>query len=282
MSVFRRQLAGELFRMSARKRTYIGFACFLGIELLVLLFLQTPGMKRFYTRVLERNGFGFEEYFSALTLAFIILGLTVFILGALYLALVAGDIVAKEVEDGTLRMVLSRPVTRFQLLAAKYLACFIYTLCLIFFLGITALMVGAIDRGWGGGFFAYAPEQGVFAIYDFGPGLGRYALAVIFLALSMQTVSSFAFCFSCQRMKPAAATILTASILFIDMVLGKWPALEDYWKYFLTPKMDSWVDVLRDVIPWASVAQDYALLLGVNLTCFVVGWLSFQLRDLKS
>lgn len=282
MAVFRRQLLGELFRMSARKRTYIGFACFLGIELLVLVFLQTPGMKRFYTRVLERNGFGFEEYFSALTLAFIILALTVFILGALYLALVSGDIVAKEVEEGTLRMVLSRPVTRFRLLAAKYLACLVYTLFLIFFLGVTALMVGLIDRGWGGGFFAFAPEHSLFAIYDFGPGLGRYFLAVTFLALSMQTVSSLGFCFSCQRMKPAAATILTVSLLFIDMVLGKWPALEDYWKYFLTPRMDSWVEVLRETVPWAMVAQEYALLLGVNLTCFVVGWMSFQVRDLKS
>ena len=35
---------------------------------------------------------------------------TVFLLGGLYLALVvAGDVMSKEVEDGTMRMILCRP-----------------------------------------------------------------------------------------------------------------------------------------------------------------------------
>ncbi len=282
MNGFWRQFKGELFRLFARKRTYIGFGSFLTIEALVLYFLQKPKVKAFYERMLERNGYGFEDYFSALTLGLIILVLTVAILGTLYLALVAGDIVAKESEDGTLRMVLARPVSRFRLLLVKYLSCLTYTAILMVFLGVSALGVGLIDRGWGGGLFAFLPEQGVFSVFDFWPGLGRYGLALVFLTLSMQTVSSIGFCLSCQRMKPAAATILTVSLLFIDFILSNMPALSEYRHWFLSPRLDQWVFTLRDVIPWARMARDYALLFGINVTCFVVGWVVFQVRDLKS
>ena len=42
----------------------------------------------------------------------IVVHLSVLLLGAIYLALVAGDIVAKENEDGHYRLLLVRPISR--------------------------------------------------------------------------------------------------------------------------------------------------------------------------
>jgi ABC-2 type transport system permease protein len=112
MSLFMLQLRGELRKLFARKRTYIGFGAFLLIELLVLGLLQLPRVQGSFRKMIERAGYGFEDYFSGLTLAFLILTWTIFFLGALYLSLVAGDVVSKEVEDGTMRMILCRPVSR--------------------------------------------------------------------------------------------------------------------------------------------------------------------------
>jgi hypothetical protein len=35
-------------------------------------------------------------------------------------------------------------------------------------------------------------------------------------------------------------------------------------------------------ISWAKIAESYALLGGLNLTLFVLGWMAFQTRDFKT
>src|SRR6204780_1220765 len=112
MKSFLRQLHFELLKLFARKRTYLGFGAFLGIELLILLGLQMPHAQQRFKESMRMHGLDFSHYFSGLTLAYVMIASTVIVLGSLYLALVCGDIVSKEVEDGTMRMVLSRPVSR--------------------------------------------------------------------------------------------------------------------------------------------------------------------------
>lgn len=284
MSAWFRQLRGELFRLFARKRTYIGFGAFLALEAALIFFFQLEKPRRWIERMAENAGGSgaVDEYFSALTLGFLVLRLSVFLLGGLYLALVAGDIVAKEAEDGTLRMVLSRPVSRLRLLAIKWAACVVYSVALVLFIGATSLGVGLVLRGWGGGFMVIAPEDRILLLYPWGEGLAKYAVGVVLLALSMTTVSAIGFFFSCLRIKPAAATILTLTVLFADFVLEKMPPLEDYRPYFLTAKMGVWVKGLLEHPPWAAMAQDYIYLAGVAATFLVAGWLIFQSRDFKT
>ena len=73
-------------------------------------------------RMLAGNGYMAQEFVSALTVALVMLIPQVLLLMPLYAALVGGDLVAKEAEDGTLRMILSRPVSRFNLLLVKWAA----------------------------------------------------------------------------------------------------------------------------------------------------------------
>jgi hypothetical protein len=35
-------------------------------------------------------------------------------------------------------------------------------------------------------------------------------------------------------------------------------------------------------IPWPKIVESYALLFGLNVTLFIIGWLSFQTRDFKT
>ena len=104
MSLFFYQLRGELQKLFARKRTYIGFGAFLLVEAAVLFLLNLPKPKMSLRRVIEQNGYAFEQYFSGLTLGLMMVMWTTFLLGALFLALVAGDVVSKEVEEGTMRI----------------------------------------------------------------------------------------------------------------------------------------------------------------------------------
>ncbi|MEM1443682.1 MAG: ABC transporter permease subunit, partial [Verrucomicrobiota bacterium] len=158
MTQFFRQLGWELFRLFARRRTYIGFGLFLGVEILFyILWTREKSAERMATFI-ERVAGGFEEYFSALTLAFLIVAFTMFVLGIVFVSLIAGDILAKETEDGNLRLLLARPVSRFRLLFVKFVSCQIYTTTLFLYVGVTALLVGILGQGWGGGMLVWTPE----------------------------------------------------------------------------------------------------------------------------
>lgn len=281
MTIFFLQLRGELRKLFARKRTYIGFAAFLAVELAVLVLLRLPRVQEGLERLLERSGYAAGDYLSGLTLGLIITLSTVFILGALYLALVAGDIVAKEAEDGTLRMLLARPAGRGRLLALKLGACLVYTVVLAVFIGVTAVAAGTLHSGWGG-LFVYAPQEGVFAVYLAGEGAARLALSLPFLAASLCTITCLGFCFSCLPMKPAAATVITLSVLFVDTVLKNLPFFSGIRDWFLTAKMGAWIGVFAYRIPWETIAGHYAWLAAINATLVVIGYVAFQSRDFKS
>ena len=80
MSLFFLQLRGELWKLFARKRTYLGFGVFLGVETIVLMLCQMPLGQRGIRKAMERLGGVFEQYFSGLTLAMIMVPITVILL----------------------------------------------------------------------------------------------------------------------------------------------------------------------------------------------------------
>jgi ABC-2 type transport system permease protein len=281
MNLFLLQLRGELWKLFARKRTYLGFAVFLALEILILILFQLPKVQHAWQHIIEGAGYGFSEYFSGITLAFQVVLWTTSLLGGLYLALVAGDIVAKEVEDGTLRMMLCRPISRGRLLAVKYVACVIYTFALAFFIGLSALAVGVARQGTGG-FFVFQPIEKLFVMYDFGPGLLRYLFSLPALGLSMLSVTSLAFMISCCNVKPAAATICTLSYFIADMIFRGIPYFESIKPWFISTHTESWYNSLRSPLPWPRMLEDYAYLLGVDATFLVIAFVIFSSRDFKS
>lgn len=282
MMLFFQQWYGELLKLFARKRTYIGFGVFTALQIVILFILKTLGFERGITRFIAPQTDSFEYYLSALTLAFIVVKLSVFILGGIYLTLVSGDIVAKESEDGHLRLLLARPVSRFRLLLVKYLTSSTYAVMLIMFLFFVAFLLGIVMKGWGGGFFGFAPEIGVVGLFDWSPGLKRYLLASVMLGFGMTTVGSIAFFLSCFRIKPAAATISALSYVLVDMILRESGFMESYDYLLITRHLGAWGRVLAQNIDWPLIWRSYAILFAVNISLFTLGYAVFESRDLKS
>ena len=278
--LFLLQLRFELLKLFARKRTYIGFAAFLGMEGFILFFLNRPGPKIDMRRLIEQNGYGFDDYYSGATIAMLILLWTSTLLGSLYLALVAGDLIAKDIEDGTMRMVLCRPISRIRVTLLKYVSAVIYTFVLVEFIGLTALLAGLLYRGYGG-LLVMAPEAGIFALIPPARGICLYLLAIPLLAASMTTISSIGFLFSCCNMKPAAASTVTLSVIFVDFIFSTIPSFQSLHPYFITTHLSTWLHIYEHYPPWSKMLEDYAYLLGLDVTCLILGSAIFLQRDLK-
>lgn len=281
--LFLEQLRGELRKLFARPRTWMGYGVFIVMEAFILFVYKLKGGQNYMRRLMEPNGLEFGTYYSSLTITFMIMLLSMVMLGSIYFALVAGDIVAKENEDGNLRMVFARPISRFRLLLVKYTAVSLYTFTFVFFVGVTGYAMAVAAMGWEGGLFVMEPKMKVFAAYpDWAEGAGRLTMCAAGIGVSMITISSIAFMFSCFKIKPAAATIITLSILFVDMILQFFPFFRPYESYFITWRMSAWLFMAEQHVSWPKIIESYAFLFGLNITLFTLGWLSFQTRDFKT
>jgi len=273
-------LRNELWKLFGKKRTYIGFAMFLLAQNAMLLTFRFTRWRTDMERLLEGNGYLAQEFISALTVAVIMLIPQVILLMPLYATLVGGDLVAKEAEDGTLRMILARPVSRFRLLLVKWLAGGVFAVVLVLALGATALLCARVWFPWKG-MFVFAPGQ-AFAVLGAAEGFQRYLLAHLFLAVNAATMLSLAFMFSCFNVKPAAATILALSYLFVNLVLEAIPFFDRFEVWLLPHHFRCWLQVFSAPVPWADLLQSQCVLLAANCTAFIVGAAVFQVRDIKS
>ena len=282
MMTFLRQLRGELKKLFSRKRTYIGYVVFLVFEAILLTLWVKIGRGQFQ-ELAERNFIPVELLSSSLTASYWIMGFSMFLLGSIYFALVAGDIVAKETEDGNLSLVLARPVSRFRILLLKYCAVLIYTVTFVIFVGITGYAMAVLAMGSGGGLFVWNPELYILAVYpDADEAFRRLLTGACFMGMSMCVVTSLGFFFSCLKIKPAAASVMALSVFFIDFVLQNIPFLANHKDMFITFRMANWVYTLKEQVPWEKVLESYAILTGLNISLFVVGWMIFQSRDFKT
>jgi ABC-2 type transport system permease protein len=130
--------------------------------------------------------------------------------------------------------------------------------------------------------FVFAPLEGVFALYEKGPGLARYLGSLPLLGLSLLSVTSLGFALSCFNMKPAAATITTLSYVTVDFIFKGIPYFESVKEWFLTTHMATWTNIYRAHIPWPQIAEDYSYLLAVDFTLVILAIVNFHLRNFKS
>ena len=279
--MFYHHLRNELWKLFGKKRTYIGFGAFLISQNAMLLAFRYTSARSKMEQLLEGNGYIAQEFVSALTVALIMLIPQILLLLPLYTALVGGDLVAKEAEDGTLRMILSRPISRFRLLFVKWLAGVIFSVVLVLALGGTALGFARIWFHWGGMFVA-PPGNFFFSALTPEEGLKLYAASHVFIALNASVVTGLAFMFGCFNMKPAAATILALSFMFVNMVIENIPYFQQFQDWLITYHCQAWVLVYGQPAPWSRIVGSLCVLVAFNLTTFLIGAAVFQVRDIKS
>jgi ABC-2 type transport system permease protein len=276
------QLRNELWKMFAKKRTYIGFGVFLLAESAILLIFRFwKGPRLEMARRLDLMGFDTAKYISNLTMATLVLILVAITLMPLYVALVGGDLLAKEAEDGTLRMILARPISRFRLALVKWLAGIVFSVVL-------SLVAGALGLAFAsclfpsGGLFVVLPWEGGFSVLEPGMGMTRYAFATAIMSIYAASIMGLALMFSCFNIKPAAATILALSVLLTCRIIQELPYFRDLQGWFITYHMNYWMKFFEERIPWAEIVQSLSVLFGFNLTLLIVGCVGFQVRDIKS
>jgi ABC-2 type transport system permease protein len=276
------QLRNELWKLFGKRRTYIGSGMFfLAQSIGILLFQFGQGPYRDLVRDIENFGASPEQFITNLTVASFLLVPIVYFLLPLYVSLVGGDMVAKEAEDGTLRMILCRPISRLRLLLLKWCAGVIFSFVLVISLGIFSVLVASVFFP-GGGLFVVVPLDRIISTFDGISAWERFGIVHVFMTFEAVTLMTLAFMFSCFNVKPAAATILGISVFFISMILHDMPYFRELREWFMVHHLHVWSNFFRPHIPWWRVGESLSILAGYNFTFLIIGCVAFQRRDIKS
>jgi ABC-2 type transport system permease protein len=280
--MFYYHLRAELWKLFAKKRTYIGFGMFLAMQMFIILWLRIkPGPRMELAHRLELMGYTPDQFITSLTISLIMILPMAFLLLPLYASLIGGDLIAKEAEDGTLRMILCRPVSRLRLLLVKWIAGLIFSIVL-------TIALGAFGAGFAsllfsnGGLVFVLPQEGLFSVFGPAQAWQRYSAATVMLVGTALTMTGLAWMFSCFNIKPAAATILAISIYFLFRILEQLEFFKELYPFMMTHHFGIYIDMLREPIPWWKVGESLSVLLAYNVTFFVIGAAAFQTRDIKS
>jgi ABC-2 type transport system permease protein len=255
--------------------------CLLAESVILLLFRFTHGPRREMMHRLDLMGYASNKLITNLTMATGVLVPAAVVLLPLYVSLVGGDLMAKEAEDGTLRMILSRPISRLRLVAVKWLAGAIFSMLLALVLGAFGVFFASFFFP-SGGLFALMPMEGIFSVFDVAEGWQRYAAATTALSVNAITIMGLAWMFSCCNVKPAAATILALSFVLTSRIIQEIPYFHDWQAWFITYHLALWTKMFQQPIPLSDIGQSLSILCGFNLTFFIIGGLIFQMRDIKS
>src|SRR5947207_2675572 len=133
----------ELYKIFKRPRTYIAFAVIAVIIFLVQIALKFGG-KEYVGLMMAGLNETFEvptkDILNGYLVCYIILNLLLIHVPIL-VALIAGDVVAGEATMGTLRLLVSKPVSRIQLLLVKFIASSVYTILLLLWVAALALIL---------------------------------------------------------------------------------------------------------------------------------------------
>jgi len=272
----------ELYKIFKRPRTYISFAAIAAIVILIQLALYLDGEKylKFMLQGVETS-FDFDgKILHGYLICFIILQ-TLLIHVPLLIALVGGDMIAGEANMGTLRLLISKPVSRTTLLLSKFAATMAYTLLLLLWMAFLSLVMSIIVFGTGDLMIMKSEE---IIILKSGDVLWRYFAAFGFAAIAMTTVAALSFFLSLFAENAIGPIVTTMSVVIVCTILTTMdlPLFALIKPFLFTSHMLGWKGFFDDPINYPGVLRSAGILL-IHIVGFVGGGiLIFNRKDVLS
>jgi ABC-2 type transport system permease protein len=272
----------ELFKIFRKPRTYIAFAAIALIIALVQLALYVDGevYLNFAMQSINESFIVEGKKLNGYFVCFTILN-TLLVHVPLLIALVAGDMIAGEANMGTLRLLVTKPISRTKLLLGKFMATSVYTVALLFFMAVLSLFVSMLIFGTSD-LMVFKSEE--FIILDRNDVLWRYVYAFGFAAVSMLTVASMAFLLSIFAENSIGPIVTTMSIIIVLTILTTMniPFFNGLKPFLFTNHMLNWKGFFDDEIDYKEIGKS-TMVLFTHIVLFIgAAIFIFRKKDILS
>jgi ABC-2 type transport system permease protein len=190
-------------------------------------------------------------------------------------ALVAGDIVAAEDHNGTLKTILTRSVGRGRIFAAKVLAALTYAMVALAAMGLTAV-IGGIAKS---GLHPLTTLSGT--TVSSGRGLALIGASLLVYLLPLAAVACIALLLSTVTRNSAAAVVGALMISLLLQLATIIPGLGGLQPYLLPTQFNAWQGLLRTPADFAPIVRAVWVCALYALPCLVASYLVFLRRDVS-
>ena len=230
----------ELFKIFSRPRTFISFGAIAALVGIIQFGLKLDGdsyiefMLRDVSVSLDVEG----KVLNGYLICFIILQLLL-VHVPLLITIIAGDLISGEANMGTLRLLLTKPVSRTEVILAKFGAAAIYTLIILVWMAILALFVSLLIFGSGDMLNLKADYIVQLKSFDI---MWRYLAAFGFAAIAMLTVAALGFFLSIFAENSIGPIVATMSIIIVFTILSTLdiPVFNAIKPFLFTTHMIGW------------------------------------------
>lgn len=230
----------ELYKIFRRPRTYIAFAAITALITIIQLGLKMDGKTyaEFMMRDLSSSITIDGNILNGYLVCYIMLQLLL-VHVPLLIALIAADMISGEANMGTLRIMLTKPISRTQFMLAKFIAAAVYTLMLLVWLAILALFVSMLIFGTDDLFLM---KSSYVVLLKNGDIFWRYVGAFGFAAVAMLTVAALGFLLSVFAENSIGPIVATMSVIIFFTILSTLniPIFNTIKPYLFTTHMNDW------------------------------------------
>jgi ABC-2 type transport system permease protein len=290
----------ELFKISRRPRTYIAFAVITALCLVFQFAFKMDG-KSYIDLMLQNVDVDFDldknKAINGYFMCYIILN-TLLIQVPILVALIAGDSISGEANMGTLRLLISKPINRTQFILVKFIAAMIFTLVLLLWMAVSALLLsllifGAEDMT----IFRVKGDESLIMVITKDDVLWRYAAAFAFATVALTVIAALALFLSIFAENSIGPIVASVSIVIVCTVISNinvpvidknvkpWLFTSDLvgWKGFFYIKVDENNTPIKGSLEnWPAIRNSLFKLLGNIAVLLSASILVFRRKDILS
>jgi ABC-2 type transport system permease protein len=280
--MFWKSTYNEFLKIAAKPRSYIGVGAITLIVGLILVALKIDGHNfiSFATRPFEQS-LSFEgNILNGNLVAFIILQMLI-IHVPLLIALVTGDLISGESAMGTIRLLLTKPISRTSILFSKYLAGCIYTFFLLLWMGFIALVIGKLLFGTGD--LVVLNSDGLIILQNADLGW-RFLTGFVVAYLSLVTVATLSLTFSCFSENSIGPIVSTMAVIILFSIMGALNVdfLQKIQPYLFTTHMLAWRSFFEEPLPVDKIVSSVTILLVHIVVLLGIAIYKFNRKDILS
>ncbi len=232
----------ELFKIFRKPRTYLAFAIIAAFIFLIQVGLLVNGkdwMKFMMGSLDETMNIDYNKLVNGYAVCFFVLNLLLVHVPIL-VALVAGDVVSGEASMGTLRLLAAKPVSRTQIILAKYFATAVYVFAMLLWIAVISLVISIAVFGQND--LVVAKTNGL-QLIEANDVLWRYFCAFGFAFIAMMVVAAISLLLSVLSENSIGPIVATVGIIIVCTLVSEMeiPIYQKYIKpYLFTTYMLGW------------------------------------------
>jgi len=271
----------EIRKMFRRKIAHAGIA--------VSLFLTFLGALGITIRMTKRPnkelvGHLVSEMMNGLAFAETILLPGIYMLLPMVIGIFSAAAFAGEYQNGYIRTVAIRPVSRWQIFLGKFISLAIYSYILLAILLIVSYSTGSLLFGMSGDIIVFGPafmgRGAKIFIMSGDTAWIRLLLSYLFAGFALISLSAMFLMFSAIFRKTAIATVFPLGIYYTSYILNTLPFMESLQRFLPTRYLMIWKYVMAEQIQWGLIMHDGTFLILYTIAYLTVGGVIFAKSEL--